>query len=219
MTRELQPSRGPVVPLEPLLLASASPRRQEILRWAGIPFEACPSDAEPEARAGLGPAEYCQWAAQAKAAEVARRRPGRLVLGADTVVALGDSVLGKPEDEEAARAMLRRLSGRQHAVYTGLALAVGPDLACEVVEHERTLVTFADLTPDLVERYVGSGDPLDKAGAYGIQSQGGELVIEVLGSYLNVVGLPLARLQAMLARLGWTMWETDENKAASRRTR
>lgn len=197
----------------PLVLASASPRRQEILRWAGLPFEVWPSRDEPDAPPGQDPVRYCRETARRKAVIVARRFPERLVVGADTVVALGNTILGKPADPRQAQAMLRALSGRQHVVYTGLAIVAGPGTECLALEHEETRVTFAPLSATEIERYVATGDPLDKAGAYGIQSQGGELVVEVLGSYLNVVGLPLARLQAMLARLGWTMWENNENEA------
>ena len=203
----------------PLVLASASPRRQEILRLAGLPFEVCPSEAEPGPLPGSEPFEYCQWSAQDKAAAVAEGLPGRLVIGADTIVVLGRDILGKPEDLAAARAMLRRLSGRQHAVYTGLAIMLGPTTSCLALGHERSLVTFRRLAEGEIERYVASGDPLDKAGAYGIQSQGGELVAEVMGSYLNVVGLPLGRLRTMLAAVGWVMRETNENEATDRSAR
>lgn len=189
----------------PLVLASASPRRQEILRWAGIPFELCPSENDLEAPPGRDPIRYCRETARQKAAAVARRYPERLVVGADTVVVLGKTILGKPADPDEARAMLRALSGRQHMVYTGLAVVAGDPALCLALTHEETQVTFAHLSTSEVERYVATGDPLDKAGAYGIQSLGGELVVEVLGSYLNVVGLPLARLRDTLARLGWML--------------
>jgi septum formation protein len=213
------PSLPEAVLRAPLALASSSPRRQEILRLAGLPFEAFPSEAEPAPPPRMAPVEYCQWAARGKAAAVAEKLPGRLVVGADTIVVLGREILGKPADLAAARAMLRRLSGRQHTVYTGLAVMLGPQKSCLAWGQERSLVTFRRLAEAEIERYVATGDPLDKAGAYGIQSQGGELVAEVVGSYLNVVGLPLARLRTMLAAVGWVMQETHENEAPERSTR
>lgn len=193
----------PEVLRAPLVLASASPRRQEILRQAGLPFAVVTSDAEPAVTGRHRPAEHALLSAAAKALDVAPRCPGRLVVGADTIVVLGHRILGKPTAAAEATAMLRALSGRTHEVITGLAIALGgePRLLSQAAEVSQ--VTFAALAEETIAAYVATGDPLDKAGAYGIQSQGAALVAEVVGSYLNVVGLPLARLQALLAALGW----------------
>lgn len=188
----------------PLVLASASPRRQEILRLAGVPFEVTVSEAEAPAGPSVAP-QVCSAAnARLKALDVARRFPDRLVIGADTVVALGKRVLEKPVDAADARRMLEQLSGRQHQVYTAIVIVLGGEARVLVEECVASTVVFRPLARGQIEAYVTSGDPLDKAGAYGIQSGGGKLVSEVLGSYLNVVGLPLARLLEALSAIGWT---------------
>lgn len=189
---------------QPLMLASASPRRQEILRLAGVPFAVAVSDAETGAESAGTPPHRAAYNARLKALDVAGRCPGQLVVGADTVVALGQRVLEKPADAAAAKRMLQQLSGRQHQVYTAFAIVQG---APERVWHEEIVastVSFRTLGGPEIEAYVATGDPLDKAGAYGLQSGGGALVAAVIGSYLNVVGLPLGRLQVALAMLGWT---------------
>ena len=189
---------------QPLVLASASPRRQEILRLAGLEYEVAVSEAEAGANASGGPQQGAALNARLKALDVAPAFPGRLVVGADTVVALGKTVLEKPVDAADAVRMLQQLSGRQHQVYTAFAIVAGGEARVLVEEVVASTVAFRQLTRREIEDYVASGDPLDKAGAYGIQSGGGGLVAEVIGSYLNVVGLPLGRLQAALAALGWT---------------
>ncbi|MEI6500232.1 MAG: Maf family protein [Armatimonadota bacterium] len=189
---------------QPLVLASASPRRQDMLRLAGIAFEVIVSEAEAGAEASGRPPQRAALNARLKALDVAPAYPGRLVVGADTVVALGSTVLEKPVDVADARRMLEQLSGRKHQVYTAFAVVAGGEARVLVEETVESTVAFRKLTRDEIEAYVASGDPLDKAGAYGIQSGGGDLVAEVIGSYLNVVGLPLGRLQAALAALGWT---------------
>ncbi|MEN6640854.1 MAG: Maf family protein [Armatimonadia bacterium] len=189
----------------PLILASASPRRQEILRLAGIEFEVEVSAAEAHLGRAASPRCQAEAGARAKAEDVARRHPGRVVVGADTVVALGNRLLEKPRDEADARRMLRELSGRRHEVFTVIVLAVGESGGAELLYEEcaTSLVSFRRLAEAEIDAYVATGDPLDKAGAYGIQSGGGELVAEVWGSYLNVVGLPLARLRLALSAIGW----------------
>ncbi len=189
----------------PLVLASASPRRAELLRQVGIAFEVRVSQvAEEGGVPGADPAEIAELHARQKALEVAAGAPGRLVLGADTVVVLDGRVLGKPRDADEARAVLRALSGRTHEVITGVALALltsaEPDLVAQ--EHVRTQVTFRELGEAEIEAYVTSGEPMDKAGAYGIQGQGALLVKEIRGCYSNVVGLPLSRTWEMLEALG-----------------
>lgn len=143
--------------------------------------------------------------ARAKALAVARELPERLVLGADTVVVLEGELLGKPAGQAEARAMLLRLSGREHEVVTGVALAFGEESRARVLaEHaERTRVCFRALSESEINAYVATGEPLDKAGAYGIQGRGALLVRAIEGCYFNVVGLPLSSTWEMLVRLGW----------------
>ncbi len=188
----------------PLILASASPRRQEILRLSGLPFDVVTSDAEAGADAPPAPRQRALVNARLKALDVAERCPGRVVIGADTVVALGRKALEKPVDAADATRMLTQLSGRQHQVHTALVIALGAPPRVLVEEIVSSAVAFRHLEAAEIAAYVASGDPLDKAGAYGIQSGGGKLVSEVIGSYLNVVGLPLARLLDCLSGAGWT---------------
>ncbi|MGE5527594.1 MAG: Maf family protein [Patescibacteria group bacterium] len=185
-----------------LVLASASPRRAALLEGLGLKFSVVPSGFE-ERHAGRpgDPAKLVESLALGKAADVAAGLNSGLVLGADTVVILRGEVLEKPSGEAEARAMLRRLSGRWHEVYTGLAL-VEAGGGARRVGHERTRVRFRALEPEEIEAYVRTGEPLDKAGAYGIQGCGAVLVREIRGCYTNVVGLPLALLAQMLGEFG-----------------
>ncbi|MCG0238990.1 MAG: Maf family protein [Firmicutes bacterium] len=181
-----------------LILASQSPRRQQLLAQVGIPFQVEPSGAEGRVDvSALPPAEQARTLALAKAREVARRHPEAVVLGADTVVVADSQVLGKPRDPDHARAMLRQLSGRDHLVITGVALVQAAS-GREVVTHETTRVWIRPLTPEQIEWYVRSGEPLDKAGAYGIQGLAAALVERIDGCYYNVVGLPLSRVIRLL---------------------
>lgn len=187
----------------PLLLASASPRRQAILEQLGLDFEVVPPPLEAERRwdgAEL-PAAYAREIAVAKARAVAARRSDALVLGADTIVVLDGDVLGKPVDPGEARRMLARLGGREHVVHTGIAV-VTPEGA-EGSAVEATAVAIRSLSPAEVEAYVATGEPLDKAGAYGIQGLGAALVEGVRGCYFNVMGLPVARMLTLLRELGY----------------
>ncbi len=196
----------------PLVLASASPRRAALLAQVGVPFEVRVSDAPENAdEAGRAPAAVALEHARAKALAVAPTVPGRLVLGADTVVVLGDEVLGKPGDAAEAAAMLRALSGREHEVITAIAIALSDGSASQVLaEHaEHTRVFFRTLGEDEIARYVASGEPLDKAGAYGIQGRGALLVRRIEGCYFNVVGLPLSRTGEILAGLGYDLIARD----------
>lgn len=187
-----------------LILASGSPRRAEVLRDAGITFETIAAIVD-ETRLDGEPAEkMVRRLAEAKVRAAAARVTGpALVIGADTVVVLGDDVLGKPISAADARAMLARLSGMTHAVLTGLAVIRLPDRTLRV-EPERTRVTMAPLTAQEIADYVAGGEPMDKAGAYAIQGRGGRFVTSVEGCYFNVVGLPLARLYRILKELGWS---------------
>lgn len=192
---------------EILVLASRSPRRAELLRTAGLPFEIRPAgDVETILAADLtaratAPDRYARELALAKALDVARDLPGRLVLGADTVVVLDGDILEKPRDEAEARHLLGRLNGREHVVISAVALAGGP-AGDGVVDHESTRVRFLHHDAATLARYAATGEPMDKAGAYGIQGLGALLVERVEGCYFNVMGLPLARLGAMLNALG-----------------
>ncbi len=193
-------------PGETLILASLSPRRAELLGVAGIPHEVIPAlGAEPALAAGLrgaDPEAYARALARAKAGQVAAAHPGRLVLGADTVVVLDGDVLEKPVDHAEAATMLRRLSGREHVVITAIAL-LGGTAGREWLGHESTRVEFLPLAEDAIRRYVASGEPADKAGAYGIQGLGALMVRRVEGCYFNVMGLPLALLgRALRETLG-----------------
>ncbi len=191
----------------PLILASASPRRAELLRQAGIPFLAVPSRIRETFPRNSRPGGLETGLALSKAREVAarlkRRDPGfsSWVLGADTVVWLGERPLAKPRDFTEARAMLRGLSGRAHRVVTGLAL-LGPGREGPRLAAEATRVRFRKLSEGEIRDYVATGEPLDKAGAYGIQGRAGAFVSRIEGCYFNVVGLPLARLSAMLEAEG-----------------
>lgn len=190
-----------------LILASRSPRRQELLQAEGIAFEVVAGeDDEPAAEPGEDCADYARRAATAKALDVARGHPGRWVLGADTVVAVDGDALGKPADAREARQMLQRLCGRTHEVCTGVALARADHSgACEVrAEVAVTQVAFRALDEAEIAAYVATGEPLDKAGAYGIQGGAGRFVSRVEGSYSNVVGLPLELVRQMLREVSHT---------------
>ena len=178
-----------------LILASGSPRRRELLSSAGVSFEVRPADVDESVRPGEAPRAYAVRVATDKANAVA----GPLVLAADTVVALGDDVLGKPRDVEDARRTLERLSGRTHRVFTAVVLSNAGRVKSRLVSTE---VTFRVLTVADIDRYVSTGEPMDKAGAYGIQGLGGALVDRVRGSYTNVIGLPLRETLALLDRWG-----------------
>jgi septum formation protein len=179
----------------PLVLASGSPRRAELLRRAGIPFEAVAADVDETQRAGEPAEAYVRRLAEAKAERVAAAHPGRLVLGADTTVAVDGEVLGKPVDADDAGRMLRRLSGRSHLVITGVCL-IGP-AGERQVEAAVTQVEFRPLSSREIADYVRSGEPMDKAGAYAIQGGASGFVIRLDGAHDNVVGLPVALIQGM----------------------
>jgi len=189
-----------------LILASASPRRAEILRHAGIQFEVRATDVDESRLADEAPGDYVRRLALAKALSAAAdyrdTAEEALVLGADTVVVVDAEVLGKPVSQADARSMLRRLSGRAHEVHTGLALLRSTGAEQRVVE-EITRVHFAPLTEQEIEDYIATGEPFDKAGAYGIQGIGGRYVTRIEGCYFNVMGLPLARLWSLLREVGW----------------
>lgn len=183
--------------LPPLILASASPRRAELLRQLHPDFQTIPSDAAEIFDDQLSPLELCQLNAHRKARAVAKKHPDTLVLGADTLVFLDEVILGKPASLDEARRMLARLQGRTHQVVTGVSLIHLRAL------RERTFavstdVTFHPLTAEQINVYLSKMNPLDKAGAYAIQEHGDTIVSEISGSFSNVVGLPVEQLRAEL---------------------
>lgn len=188
-----------------LVLASSSPRRQAFLRDLGWDFRIEPSNIDESYILGETPEEMALRLAVSKASDVWRRSRENWVIGADTIVVIDGSVLGKPVDEREAKRMILMLQGRTHTVMTGAAV-VRPDggtLSCV----EKTDVTFRGMSEDEAEAYVEQGESMDKAGAYAIQGKGMLLVERVDGCYFNVVGLPLERLSRMLAELGWSLSE------------
>jgi nucleoside triphosphate pyrophosphatase len=191
---EGQDGVGDVPGLPGLVLASGSPRRRELLAQLGLTFAVVAPDVDETPRPGERPGELVRRLAAAKAAAV----DGDPVLAADTTVEVDGEILGKPLDADDARRMLRRLSGRSHRVHTGVAVRAGERLGLDVVT---TIVTFVPLQPAVIEWYVGTGEPLDKAGAYAIQGHGGAFVEHVRGSVSNVVGLPLTSVARLLQQL------------------
>lgn len=187
-----------------LILASASLRRAEILRDAGIPFVVISSAVDETPYPSEAPHDLVRRLANAKAELVAARSVGpAIVIAADTEVTLDGHIFGKPRSSDEARRMLEKLSGRTHAVVTGVALIRLPDAERHTFV-ESTLVHFAALSPEEITRYLATGEPRDKAGAYGIQGRAGRYIPRIEGCYFNVVGLPLARLQQSLTELGWS---------------
>jgi septum formation protein len=186
-----------------IILASASPRRAELLRAAGIEFDVMPADVDESVRAGEAADAYVRRLAEAKALAVVDRAADRPVLGADTAVVVDGQILGKPVDAEDARRMLRLLSGRSHQVLTAVSLAAvfpgGPGWVVDT-DVERTTVEFATLSGAEIEWYVDSGEPMDKAGAYAVQGLASRFVTRLDGSYSNVVGLPVSLVYTMLTK-------------------
>jgi len=196
--------------LPPLILASASPRRCELLRQLGVEFLVLPARAEEIAPEHLTPREICQINAYRKARLVAKKHPDALVLGADTVVCLGATIFGKPASLPEAHQVLAKLQGRTHEVITGVCLI-------HLRSHRQkafavsTAVTFRALHSDQIRRYLARVNPLDKAGGYAIQEDGDEIVKHLSGSFSNVVGLPLERLREELTR-----WQAEPAAATAR---
>jgi septum formation protein len=187
-----------------LILASQSPRRRELLATLGIEVSVIPSAYQENDLAEQAPPELARTHARGKALDVRARRPGETIVAADTVVDLAGRSLGKPDSPEDAARMLRALSGRAHLVHTAFAVADGDDL----IERDATTeVRFYPLSDEQIERYVASGDPMDKAGAYGIQGPGAALVERIEGDFYTVMGFPLGLFVRTMAargvRLGW----------------
>ena len=195
------PPLGPAPPPAQLILASASPRRRELVARLAIPFTVLPANIDESIIPGEVPWAYTRRVAYAKARHVARQCPTAVVLGADSVVVLGHHILGKPRDPDDARQMLSRLSGREHTVMTAVAvLHYARHVAC--LDVVQTLVRFRPLSPAAIEHYIATGEPMDKAGAYAIQGAAAAFVESWKGCYTNVVGLPLQRTAAFLRAVG-----------------
>jgi nucleoside triphosphate pyrophosphatase len=187
-----------------LVLASQSLRRAEILRAVGWEFEAIAADIDESRYASEDAVSYVKRLAQTKAETVARKLPEGLVLGADTVVVIGEEILGQPRDDEDARRMLRLLSGKWHEVLTGVALVRAgqpPGTPQASVDHQTTRVRFCEMSTDEIDWYVSTGEPRGKAGAYGIQGSAALFIEGIQGDYFNVVGLPVRLVYELLRRL------------------
>ena len=185
--------------LPTLVLASASPRRQELLRNAGVKFDVQPADIPEAPRPGECAKDCADRLAREKAVAVASRRPHNPVLGADTIVVVDGRILGKPTDAADAARMLRAISGRQHQVITGLCLVVKGEPA---VASETTEVTVNEIADNEIADYIATGEPMDKAGAYAIQGIASRWIARIEGDYSNVVGLPVALVWRMLRQAG-----------------
>ena len=185
----------------PLILASASPRREELLRLLGLDFQVIPSRADETFFINEKPAEHVLRLAENKAYTIAQAHPHAWVLGADTIVVIDGEVLGKPTDSSEAERMLEKLSGRTHEVYTGFALL---RLSGQIVikEEVRAAVTFRSISEDEKLWYIQSPEPYDKAGAYAVQGLGAFFIKEIQGSYTNVMGLPLCEVVDALKKAG-----------------
>jgi septum formation protein len=180
-----------------VILASASPRRRELLTLIGVTHEVRPADIDESHRSGELPAAYAERLAREKAAAI--DAPDAVTIGSDTIVVVDGDILGKPRDAAQASEMLRRLSARSHIVMTGVAVRWRERILSAV---EQVDVTFRALSPHEIARYVGTGEPMDKAGAYGIQGYGATIVERVDGDYFAVMGLPLNRLTRLAAEIG-----------------
>ena len=180
-----------------IILASQSPRRRELLSVITTEFEVIPAVGEEKADRSLPPSEYVCALAEHKAREVAASHSDDIVIGADTVVAIGGEILGKPKDKQDAGRMLALLSGREHSVFTGMCILRH---SMNILFCEETRVRFFDLTDNEIKDYIATGEPFDKAGAYGIQGIGALLVSGIEGDYYNVMGLPVGRLARELKK-------------------
>ena len=184
---------------EKLILASASPRRAEILAAVGWEFEAVAANIDESLEPDEAAEIYVRRLARTKAETIARRFPDRLVIGADTTVVVDEEIFGQPEDDEDARRMLRLLSGRWHEVVTGVAL-VRAGSGQVLIDHETTRVLFAEMSAEEIDWYVSTGEPKGKAGAYGIQGKAALFIKEIKGDYFNVVGLPVRLVFELMRR-------------------
>jgi len=182
-----------------VVLASASPRRRELLNLIGIAHEVRPANIDETMRPREAPRRHAERLAREKASAVATRDPDLITIGADTVVVINRKVLGKPDDADDAARMLRMLSGREHTVITAVAVSRGRKLRSAI---EEVRVKFRRLRDDEIEAYIATGEPMDKAGAYGIQGYGATIVEGIEGDYFAVMGLPLVRLVGLMHDVG-----------------
>jgi septum formation protein len=182
-----------------LVLASASPRRKEILENLGFEFEVLPSDVDESEVPWADPVKTAKLLAEIKGVDAQRSRPRKKIVAADTIVLLDGRVMGKPSDRDDARMMLERLSGNMHEVVTGIALIAPPNI--RMIEAESTRVFFRELTGREIARYISTTEPFDKAGAYAIQGFASAFIDRIEGDYFNVVGLPVAKLFGMFRKL------------------
>jgi len=185
-----------------LVLASASPRRRDLLSAIGIHFQVVPANIDEGAADNESPATHVKRLALAKARQVSEKIPDLWVLGADTIVVKDEQILGKPRNKQDAKRMLSILSHATHTVYTGYALVHARQPKREKIRHVRSSVLIRRLAPEEIAAYVGTGEPMDKAGAYAVQGIGAAIVERVSGSYTNVVGLPLCEVAQDLKELG-----------------
>lgn len=193
-------TRESILPKLDVILASASPRREELLGLIFKEFWVMPSGYdESKVPEDLTPAEHVVYSSLMKARDIAQKNKKSLVIGADTVVVIDETILGKPHDRAEAARMLKSLSGRLHQVYTGITVIYDNK---ERSAFECTDVKFSELSDDVISRYVSSGEPMDKAGAYAIQGRGAVLIESINGCYFNVVGLPIHKLSAILSEIG-----------------
>ncbi|MGD7047636.1 septum formation inhibitor Maf [Rossellomorea marisflavi] len=183
-----------------LILASQSPRRKELLKQIQLSFTTLSPQVEETFEEGMLPGDVVMYLADIKAAAVSGEHPDSFVIGSDTVVTKDGKILGKPKDEDDARAMLTELSGSTHDVYTGVSIHHRREVNRF---YERTTVTFWELSPSEIDGYIASGEPFDKAGAYGIQGIGAKFVKGIEGDYYAVVGLPVSRVNRTLAEMGY----------------
>lgn len=183
-----------------VILASQSPRRRELLAQIGLAHEVRPADVDESVWPDEQPVPHCERLARAKAHTLAVAHPEAVVIGSDTIVVIDGAILGKPANAEDARSMLQRLSGREHTVYTAVAVAHGGSTRSAV---EAVTVRFRTLTHTQIEAYIRTGEPMDKAGAYGIQGFGATMVERIDGDYFAVMGLPLGKLVELLTDMGY----------------
>jgi len=199
-------------PRKRMVLASGSPRRRDLVKMMGLEFELAVPEFREETRSRKRPARLVVGHAVAKANSLANRFPDAVILGADTVVVLDGKILGKPRNKADAKSMLNRLSGRTHTVYTGLALLDVPTGIRETA-FEKSLVTMKKMTEKEIRNYLKTGEPMDKAGSYGIQGFGAVFIKHINGCFFNVMGLPVARLYDMLKEITQRL----ENEKKSKR--
>lgn len=183
-----------------LILASSSPRRQDILNQLVTSFEIISSNVDESVDKNLPPEEIVMALAKRKASSIANTHQDAFIIGADTIVVFENQILGKPADSDEAKQMLTTLSGNTHSVYTGTCIINGRN---EQIFFEKTDVTFWELAEEEIDRYIRTGEPLDKAGSYGIQGYGATLVKSIYGDFYSVVGLPIAKLYQTLKEMGF----------------